>query len=130
MAKIQHKRVRLSPIGADGAAAVTSDVICKGKHGFIRAIKVDYQNLPATTDIVITDGYGNVLFTRTSSATDIAFSPCGRPGVDETGAATAATDGVSGGFPFISGFSIAVAESDGQTSGDEKLVIDFLVEEN
>jgi hypothetical protein len=126
---LKHKRLILKPAGADGAAVATGS-FSVGKHGLVRAIKVDYQNQPVTTDITLTDGYGNVLFTRTSSATDIALSPCGRPGVDEAGGATAATDGVSGGWPFISGVYAAVAEGDGQTSGDEKIVIDLIVEED
>ena len=126
---LKHKRLVLKPAGADGSAAAAAS-FSVGKHGFIRSLAIDYQNQPATTDILIKDGYGNTLFTRTSSATDIAMSNCGRPGVDETGAATAATDGVGGGFPFISGCYVTVAEGDGQTSGDEKIVIDLIVEEN
>ena len=125
---LKHKRLILKPAGADGSA-VASGTVSVGKHGLVRAIKVDYQNQPATVDIVVTDGYGNTIFTRTSSATDIALSPCGQPGVDEAGGATAATDGVSGGWPFISGLYFAVAQGDGQTSGDEKIVIDLIVDE-
>lgn len=125
---IKHKRVTLVPVGADGSA-VDSVAVSHGKHGFIRAIKVDFQNQPATADLTITDGYGNVLFTNTSSNTDIALKNCANPGIDEGGAASAATDGASGGWGYISGFTVAVAQGDGQTSGDEKIIVDMLVEE-
>ncbi len=126
---LKRKRLVLKPAGADGSATA-STTFSVGKSGFVRAIKVDYQNQPATTDITFVDGYGNTIFTRANSATDIALSPCGSPGVDEGGAATAATDGVGGGWAFLSGVTVSVAQGDGQTSGDEKIVIDMIVEEN
>jgi hypothetical protein len=50
------------------------------------------------------------------------------PGQDETGAATAATDLGSGGWPFGTGLFFDLAQGDGQTSGNEKVVIQVWVE--
>jgi len=126
---IRKHRVTLSPAGVDGSAVITS-TLTVGRPGFVRAIAVDYQNQPATTDVVIKadSASGVTLFTRTNSATDIAASPVAMPGVDEGGAATAATDVGSGGWPFGTGLYFDVAQGDGQTSGDEKIVIDLWLE--
>ena len=82
---------------------------------------MDYQNQPATTDIVIKadSSTGATIFTAANTATDIVPRPVGTTSLDEGGAATAATDGFSGGFPVRGGVYIDVAEADGQTSGDE-----------
>lgn len=122
--KLSYKRLRLRPVGADGSA-VASGTVVPGKSGILMAIGIDYQNQPATTDILIKDGAGHTIFTRTSSATDIAWSPCARPGVDEGGAASSGTD--QPGFPFHGGLTVTVAEADGQTSGDELIAMEFLV---
>ena len=50
------------------------------------------------------------------------------PGIDEAGAATAATDVGSGGMPFGTGLFFDLAQGDGQTSGNERVVIDVWVE--
>jgi hypothetical protein len=126
---IRKRTVTLTPVGADGSA-VDTETLTFGRAGFVRALAIDYQNQPATTDIVIkadsTDGV--TLFTRTSSATDIVAAPVGMPGQDETGAATAATDLGSGGWPFGTGLFFDLAQGDGQTSGNEKVVIQIWVE--
>lgn len=126
---IRNYRRTLRPVGADGSAVVTK-LVGINHPGFLRAIAIDYQNQPATTDILVkadnTDGA--TLFTRTSSNTDLALTPVAMPGVDEGGAATAATDVGSGGFPFKRDLFIDVAQGDGQTSGNEAIVIDLLVE--
>lgn len=126
---IRKHRVTLSPVGADGSAVITQ-TLSLGRPGFVRAIAVDYQNQPATTDLTIkADSVSGVaLLTRSNSATDIAASPVAQPGVDETGAATAATDVGSGGWPFGTGLYFDVAQGDGQTSGNEKIVVDLWLE--
>lgn len=126
---IRKHRVTLTPVGVDGSAVDTATLTI-GRPGFVRAIAVDYQNQPVTTDVVIKadSASGVTLFTRTSSATDIAAAPVGMAGVDETGAATAATDLGAGGWPFGTGLYFSVAEGDGQTSGDEAVVIDVWLE--
>lgn len=126
---IAYKRYTLVPTGADGSAATTATLMA-GKAGFVRALAIDYQNQPATTDILIKDSTtaGATLFTRTNSNTDVALTPVAMPGIDEAGAATAATDVGSGGFPFRRGLFVSVAQGDGQTSGDEKIVLELLVE--
>ena len=122
---IRHRRVTLAPAGADGSAVATA-TLSIGRPCFVRAIKVDYQNQPATTDLFIKDGStsGTTLFTNTSSNTDIGFQPVGMAGVDEAGTATDVS-----GWPVPSGaLFFDVAQGDGQTSANEKLVIDLLVE--
>lgn len=119
----------IRPAGVDGSAVATK-LVGINHPGFLRAIAIDYQNQPNTTDILIkadnTDGA--TLFTRTSSNTDLALTPVAMPGVDEGGAATAATDVGSGGFPFKRDLFIDVAQGDGQTSGNEAIVFDLIVE--
>jgi hypothetical protein len=126
---VKYIKVESFPVGADGAAVDTKTVRL-ASPGIIRAIKVDYQNQPVTTDILIKaeNTSGTTLFTRTSSATDIALSPVGMPGVNESNAALAATDASDGGWPVKGAIFIDVAEGDGQTSGDEKIVFEFWID--
>lgn len=126
---IRHKQVTVRPAGVDGSAVATMTVNIN-HPGFIRAIGIDYQNQPATTDILIKADTtaGVTLFTRTSSNTDLPLTPVAMPGMDEAGAATAATDVGSGGFPFKRNLFIDIAQGDGQTSGNEAIVFDFLIE--
>ncbi len=85
---------------------------------------------PATTDLVIKrdTSAGDTLFTNANSATDIDFKPVGQVGIDEAGGASAAEDGLSGGWAFTRGLYISVAQGDGQTTGDEEIVIRLIVE--
>lgn len=124
---IRRKQFTLTPVGADGAAVATLQWTL-GRPGFVRALKIDYQNQPVTTDIVVTADSvsGPTVFTRASSNTDLALTSVAAPGVDEGGAATAGTD--VAGFPFLSGLYFDLAEGDGQTAGNEKVVIDVLYE--
>lgn len=126
---IRKHRVTLTPVGSDGSAVDTA-TLTVGRPGFVRAIAVDYQNQPATTDIVIyaDSSTGNALLTLTSTNTDITAKPVGMPAIDEAGAAVAATDSSSGGWPFGTGLYFDLAQGDGQTSGDEKVVIDVWLE--
>jgi hypothetical protein len=115
--------------GADGTGAVTRTLDLH-RAGIIRAIKVDYQNMPATTDILIKDKDtdGTTLLTLTNNATDIALSPVGMPGVNESNAALAATDASDGGWPFKSKLFFDVAQADIFTGGNEKIVIDLWID--
>ncbi len=119
-----------SQSGADGAGAVTRSVPL-GNAGTLAAIAVDYQNMPATTDLLIKadNTNGTTLFTRTSSATDIVPSLLGRPGADEAINATAATDGTESGYLFKQGLFFSVAEADAFTTGDEKIVIECWIDD-
>lgn len=126
---ITHKRIEARPVGADGSAVFTG-TLATGP-AIIRAIAIDYQNQPATTDILLkTDNLnGATIFTRTNSNTDVAPTPVGTTAVDEGRAATAATDAFSGGFPVRGGVFVDVAQGDGQTSGDETILIDVWYQE-
>lgn len=127
---IRTKTITLRPVGADGSAVATYR-LSLGRPGVVRFIDVDYQNQPATTDLVIKrdTSAGDTVFTRSNSATDIDAQPVGQPGIDEGGAATAATDGLSGGWAFSSGLYFDVAQGDGQTSGNEAIVIKLWIEQ-
>jgi hypothetical protein len=121
--------VTISPAGVDGSAVGTATLQFP-KGGFLRALAIDYQNQPASTDILIKDSVtgGRTLFTRTSSNTDLEATPLAMPAVDEGGAASAATDAQSGGYPFRTGLFFDVAQGDGQTTGDEKVVFSCWIE--
>lgn len=130
MSKIKRRTIELRPIGADGSAACTKRVAFSTPH-IIRAIRVDYQNQPSTVDLTIyeNNASGLQLFQNTSSNTDIAQTPVGTAGVDETGAATAATDGVAGGLAFTNALWFDVAQGDGQTSGNERILVTLYLQE-
>lgn len=127
---IRRKSVRIKPVGSDGSAVATAS-LALGRPGFVRAIKINFENQPATTDIVVkADGSsGATLGTFTSGNTDIALKPVGMPGIDEGNAALAATDASAGGWPFLTGLYISVAEADSSTADDHYIDIDFLVEQ-
>ena len=114
---IRKHRVTLTTTGSAGSAVATS-TLTLGRPGFVRAIAVDYHaSAPATTDLVIKadSAAGVTVFTKTNTVTDQAAAPVAMPGIDETGAATAATDVGSGGFPFGTGLYFSVAQSDALT---------------
>jgi len=119
-----------SQTGADGSGAVTRFVNL-GNAGVLSAIAVDYQNMPATTDLLIkNDGTnGMTLFSAANTATDIAPTLLGRPGADEAINASAATDGTESGNAFKTGLFFDVAQADAFTSGDEKIVIECWVDD-
>jgi hypothetical protein len=127
--RVNYIRRVLRPIGADGSAVVT-DTVRLNKAGNLIALALDFQNQPATVDVVVKadSTSGTTLFTSTSSLTDLAPSMLGRPGIDEAAAATAATDGTASGNFFKTGLFIDVAQGDGQTSGDELIVVEFWIE--
>lgn len=126
---LKKKVITLRPVGVDGSAAVTKTMTL-GRSGCIRFIAVDYVSQPVTTDIVIKadSSTGATLLTLTSSNTDIAAKPVGMAGIDEAGAALAATDASAGGFPFGTGLYFSVAQGDGQTTGDELVEISVWIE--
>lgn len=133
--EVQYIKVELRPVGADGSAVDARLITAEGRGaGIVRAMKIDYQNQPATTDITIKADVagdltgGTTVFTRTSSATDIARSPVGMAGINESGAALAATDASDGGFPFKSNLYIELAEGDGQTGGDELVFVELWID--
>lgn len=126
-----YVRVTLtSTSGADGAGAVTYSLPLGGP-GVLAALAIDYQNMPATTDIVIKsdDTNGQALFTRTDSNTDLAPSVLGAPGQDEAVNASAATDGTEAGNAFQNGLYITMAQADAFTSGDEQIILELWIDD-
>jgi hypothetical protein len=123
--RLRYEVVELvSQSGADGSGVVTRFVNYNGAGNLI-GTHVDFQNMPATTDLLIkadsTSGY--TILTSTSSVTDFGPVAIGQPGGDETNAAVAATDGIGGGGVFRRGLFYDVAQADAFTSGNEKIVI-------
>jgi hypothetical protein len=128
--RVFHRRLELRPIGADGSALVV-DRVSTGP-AIIRAIAVDYQNQPATTVFALkaelNGTAAETLFSFTGN-TDIAAKPVSMTaGVDEAGAALAATDASAGGLPVRGGLIVDVSLGDGQTSGNELIVFDVWYE--
>ena len=119
-----------SQSGADGSGIVTRAVNL-GNAGTLSAIAIDYQNMPVTTDILIKadNTNGTTLFTRTSSATDVAPTLLGRPGSDEAINATAVTDGTESASVFKKGLFFDVAEADAFTTGNEKIVFECWIDD-
>lgn len=119
----------LYPVGADGSAVVT-DTVRLGCAGLLLGVAIDFQNQPATADVTVKadDATGAAALTSTNSATDLAATGIGNAAIDEGGAAAAATDSVAAGFPFKQGLYIDVAQGDGQTSGNEIIVVEFWYE--
>lgn len=127
---IWYERLRLETVeliaqsGADGTGAVTRTLDMNGAGNLI-GVQFDYQNTPATADVVIkADGSsGDTIFTATNSNTDFGPSAIGIVGIDEGNAAAAATDGMGGGHVFKRNLYFDVAQSDIFTSGNEKIVV-------
>lgn len=109
--------------GADGTGVVTRTLPLNGAGNLI-GVQVDFQNTPATADLLIkaNDTNGATLVTSTSSQTDFGPVALGHVGGDETNAAVAATDGIGGGAVFSRGLFFDVAQTDIFTSGNEKIV--------
>lgn len=119
-----------SQSGADGSGVVTRTVPL-GNAGVLAALSIDYQNMPATTDIIIKadSTNGNTLFTNTSSNTDLAPTLLGNPGLDEAVNASAATDGTECGLAFQNGLFVDVAQADAFTTGNEKIVMEMWIDD-
>jgi hypothetical protein len=123
-----HRRVVLRPVGADGSAVATEQVRLPCAARLV-ALSIDYQNQPATTDLLIKADTTNgvTIFTRANSATDLAQTAIAAPGLHST-RTTVVDQGIhqgAGGFPVRGGVFIDVAQGDGQTSGDEQIIVDL-----
>ena len=129
---VRHRLVELRPVGSDGSAAITASLYTGPAR--ITHVKIDYQNQPVTTDLLIKAANGSTggatLYTGADTATDVAIKTLGTPAaIDEGNAVTAVTDGVEGGWFVSDGLYFSVAQGDGQTSGDERILIDVWYEE-
>lgn len=120
---LHRRKVIIKPVGADGAAVGSAEV--HGRAGILRAVGIDYQNQPATTDVLIKENStaGRTLFTNADSNTDIPLQSVSTEGLDEVGAAAHPA-----GIAFYDGLWIDVEDGDGQTSGNEAVVVTLLVE--
>lgn len=120
----------VSQSGADGTGAVTRYVDLGGA-GVLAAIAVDYQNMPATTDILIKADQtsGMILHTRSNTLTDLGPTLLGSPGADEAINATAATDGTECGLAFQQGLFIDVAQADIFTGGNERIILEMWIDD-
>lgn len=110
--------------GADGAGVVTRTLPLNGA-GNLLGLQFDYQNTPATADVIIKadSTSGETIFTTSNSQTDFGPVALGIPGIDEANGAVAATDGIGGGGVFRTGLFFDVAQTDAFTSGDEKILV-------
>lgn len=130
MAAIRQKRFTAQPAGAAGSAVYTEQWT-PGRPGIVRFVYVNYgSGVPATTDVVINrdNSSGTAVLTRTSSTTDVGPIAVGTAGMDEAAAASAATDGLSGGIPFTSGLYLDVAQADPYADSTDEVVIDVFWE--
>ncbi len=119
-----------SQSGADGSGVVTRSVPL-GNAGTLSAIAIDYQNMPATTDLLLKadNTNGVTLFTRTSSNTDLVPTLLGAPGADEAINASAATDGTESGNVFKQGLFFDWAQADAFTTGNEVIVVECWIDD-
>jgi hypothetical protein len=114
------------PAGSAGSAVATKQFNLGS--GVLRFIKIDYgSGVPATTDILVKadSTSGATLLTRTSSTTDIGPIAVGTAGMDEAGAASAATDGLAGGLPFSTGLFVDIAQADPYVNSTDEITIDL-----
>lgn len=113
---IRRHRITLAPTTTAGDAGNTATAtLTLGRPGFVRALAANYTSTGnAEMDLVIKadSASGATLFTKSNNETDIAATPVGMPGIDEGGAAVAATDSSSGGFPFGTGLYFSCAQMD------------------
>ncbi len=117
--------------GVDGSGAATY-TLRLGSPGVLAAVALDFTSQPATTDVTIRADdatTGTALFTSTDSATDLAPSLLGRPGTDEGGAASAATDGTEAANGYKSDLVITLAQGDAFTSQDETIIVELWIDE-
>lgn len=83
--------------------------IATGFPGVIRFIQVDYSaTAGAGTTLTLADDT-RTLFTKDANEVDFGPTAVGAPAMDEAGAATAATDALSGGLPFKGTLTFTVA---------------------
>ena len=116
--------------GADGTGAVTRFVDLGGP-GVLSALAIDFQNTPATADLIIKNDSTNgmTLFTSANSQTDLAPSILGRPGADEAINASAATDGTEAGNAFKRGLFFDLAQTDIFTGGNEHTIVECWIDD-
>ncbi len=117
--------------GADGSATATR-IVRLGNAGVLAAVALDFQNMPATTDVTIyadDASNGTALFTSTDSATDLAPSLIGRPGADEAINASAATDGTECGNMFKKQLIVKFAQGDAFTSANERIIVELWIDD-
>lgn len=130
VADLWFERLRLEVVtlvaqsGADGAGVVTRTLPLSGA-GNLLGVQIDYQNTPATADVIIKADStgGETLFTTANSQTDFGPVALGIIGIDEANAAAAATDGMGGGAPFRTGLFFDVAQTDAFTSSNEQILV-------
>lgn len=124
------RTVLIAQSGADGSGA-DNRTIRLGNPGVLTAIAIDYQNTPNTADLTIKADIstGPVLFSRADSNTDLGPTLIGSPGIDEAGAASAATDGTECGRAFKGAIYIAVAQTDAFTQGNEKTIVELWIDD-
>lgn len=72
--EINTKRIQITTVGSDGAATGSGRI--PAMMGFLLDIKLDYdETAPVTTNVAITDQYGNEVLTVANSATDVLVAP-------------------------------------------------------
>lgn len=124
---IRKQRVSVTTVGGAGVATGNA-TLSLGRPGIVRAMAVDWgATAPATSDLTVKadSSSGLVIFSTANTVTDITAKPVAMPGMDETGAATAATDVGSGGFPVSSGIYVQVDQSNALAPA---VAVDFWIE--
>lgn len=116
--------------GADGTGTVTRFVPL-GNAGVLAAIAIDYQNTPATADLLIKNDSTNgmTIFSRPNSQTDLAPSLLGAVGKDEAINASAATDGTECGNGFKNGLFFDLAQTDIFTGSNEHTIVECWIDD-
>lgn len=115
---IRRKTLVITTTGVAGSAA-GNVTLALSRPAIIRFIQVDYHaSAPATTDLTIKadTSAGATIFTKANTNTDFGPSAVATAGIDETGAATAATDVGAGGLAVTSGIYAAIAQGDALTA--------------
>lgn len=127
-----YARVSLRPSGSAGSAS-DSRVLRLANAGVLAAIAIKYgSGVPASADVTITAddaSSGTVLFARTNSATDLAPTLIGRPGLDEAAAATASTDGTEACNGFKRQLIVAVAQADPTVDATDHVNVELWIDD-
>lgn len=114
---VLHRQVHITTTGSAGSA--TGSAFIPLPAGVVRAVKLNYSaSAPATTDLTLKadSSTGTALLTNTNSNTDLAIRALASPsGLDEGGAAAAATDARDGGGFYKYGLHLALAQCDALT---------------
>ena len=105
------EEITVTTTGSSGSATGTeySNVVT----GYLLDLAVNYHaSAPATTDITITGGQGETLYSKSNSATDTAILPIRQQATDNTGAA------ISGAYvnmPVTGKITVTLAQCDALT---------------